>query len=102
VTFDGPGRAIQRARCIRQGAERLGIEVRVGLQTGEVEGRGDDIAGIAVHIAARVSAAAGAGEILVSRTVTDLVTGSGIDFEDRGERERKGVRDPSRLFAVKG
>ena len=74
--------------------------MRVGLHTGEVERHGDDLAGIAVHIAARVSAAAGAGEILVSRTVTDLVAGSGIDFEDRGEHELKGIREPWRLFAV--
>ncbi len=100
VTFDGPGRSIHCARALREGAQKLGIDVRVGLHTGEVEGRGADIAGIAVHIAARVAATAGAGEILVSRTVTDLVAGSGIDFEDRGERTLKGVRDPWRLFAV--
>ncbi len=101
LTFDGPGRAIHCARAIREGAQRLGIEVRVGLHTGEVERHGDDLAGIAVHIAARISAAGGAGEILVSRTVTDLVAGSGIDFEDRGERELKGIREPWRLLAVK-
>ncbi len=102
VTFDGPGRAIHFARAVREGAQRSGIDVRLGLHTGEVEGRGDDIAGIAVHIAARVAGTAGTGEILVSRTVTDLVAGSGIDFEDRGEHELKGVRDPWRLFAVVG
>ena len=102
ITFDGPGLAIQCASAIREGAQRLGIDVRLGLHAGEVEGRGGDIAGIAVHIAARVAAKARAGEILVSRTVTDLVAGSGIDFEDRGEHELKGVRDPWRLFAVRG
>jgi class 3 adenylate cyclase len=102
VTFDGPGRAIHCARGIREGAQRLGIAVRIGLHTGEVERHGDDIAGIAVHIAARVSAAGDAGEILVSRTVTDLVAGSGMSFEDRGERELKGVPEPWRLFRVTG
>jgi len=101
LTFDGPGRAIQCARAMREGAQELGIEVRAGLHTGEVERHGDDVAGIGVHIAARVSAIAGAREILVSRTVTDLVTGSGIEFEDRGEYELKGVPDRWRLFAVR-
>ena len=102
VTFDGPGRSIHCARALREGAQRLGIDVRVGLHTGEVEGRGSDIAGIAVHIAARVAAAAGPMEILVSRTVTDLVAGSEIGFEDRGEHELKGVTESWRLFAVVG
>lgn len=101
VTFDGPGRAIHCARAMRESARKLDIDVRLGLHTGEVEGRGDDIAGIAVHIAARVAATAGAGEILVSRTVTDLVAGSGLEFEDRGEYELKGVPDRWRLFAVR-
>jgi class 3 adenylate cyclase len=100
VTFDGPGRAIECGRAIRTRAQKLGVGVRVGLHTGEVESRGGDIGGIAVHIGARVAAAARLGEILVSRTVADLVTGSGIEFEDRGERELKGVPGSWRLFAV--
>jgi class 3 adenylate cyclase len=102
LLWQHPRRAIHCARAIREGAQGLEIEVRVGLHTGEVERRGDDVAGIGVHIAAQVSAAASAGEILVSRTVTDLVEGSGIEFQDRGERVLKGVREPGRLFAVKG
>ena len=98
--FDGPARAIQCGRAIREGARQLGIDVRVGMHTGEVELRGDDIAGIAVNIAARVVAAADAGEVLVSRTVTDLVAGSEIAFDDRGEYELKGVPGSWRLFAV--
>ena len=97
--FDGPGRAIQCAHAIRTRAKEMGIEVRGGLHAGEVEARGEDIGGIAVNIGARVAAAAGSGEILVSRTVTDLVAGSGLDFEDRGEHELKGVPKSWRLFA---
>jgi class 3 adenylate cyclase len=100
ATFDGPGRAIHCACAIRDAVEALGIEVRTGLHTGEVEVRGDDVAGIAVHLAQRVSAQAGPGEVLVSRTVTDLVAGSGIQFEDRGEHELKGVPGSWRLYAV--
>jgi class 3 adenylate cyclase len=102
VTFDGPGRAIQCAHVIRTRASQMGVELRVGLHTGEVEVRGEDFGGIAVHIGARVAAAAGPGEILVSRTVTDLVAGSGLDFEDRGEHELKGVPSTWRLFAFAG
>lgn len=102
ATFDGPARAIQCGCAMRDGAQQLGVEVRVGLHTGEVELRGDDIAGIAVHIGARVVALAGAGEVLVSRTVTDLVAGAGIEFEDRGEHNLKGVPGTWRLFAVGG
>jgi class 3 adenylate cyclase/alpha-beta hydrolase superfamily lysophospholipase len=102
VTFDGPGRAIQCANAIRTRASEMGVKVRVGLHTGEVEARGDDLGGIAVHIGARVAAAAGPDEILVSRTVTDLVAGSGLDFEDRGDHELKGVPNPWRLFAFVG
>jgi class 3 adenylate cyclase len=79
----------------------LGFNIRAGLHTGEIETRGDDVAGVAVHIAARVSSLADAGEVLVSRTVTDLVVGSGIGFEDRGDRELKGVPGHWRLFAVR-
>lgn len=100
ATFDGPARAIRCAQAIRDGAERLDIDVRIGLHTGEVETRGDDVGGIAVHIAERVSAHAGASEVLVSRTVTDLVAGSGIRFSERGETELKGVPGTWQLFAV--
>jgi class 3 adenylate cyclase len=98
--FDGPGRAIACATAIAQLTRELGIEVRAGLHTGEVELRGDDLAGLAVHIAARVGDLAGPGEVLVSTTVKDLVAGSGIQFVDRGEHELKGIPTPWRLFAV--
>ena len=91
ATFDGPARAIRCAQSICAGAHRLGLEVRAGLHTGEVEVRGDDVGGIAVHLAQRVSARADAGEVLVSRTVVDLVAGSGIAFDDRGVHELKGI-----------
>jgi len=100
ASFDGPARAISCAAAIRDGVRDLGLEVRCGLHTGECELVGDKLGGIAVHIAARVAAAAGAGEILVSATVRDLVAGSGIAFEDRGERELKGVPGVWRLFAA--
>jgi class 3 adenylate cyclase len=100
VTFDGPGRAIECGRAISTRAQHLGVGVRVGLHTGEVESRNGDIGGIAVHIGARVADAARRGEILVSRTVADLVAGSGIEFEDRGEQELKGLPGSWRLFAV--
>jgi class 3 adenylate cyclase len=100
VTFDAPARAIQCGLAMRDGAKQLGLDVRVGLHTGEVERRGDDIAGIGVHIAARVQACAQPGEVWVSRTVTDLVAGSGIAFSDRGEHQLKGVPGPWHLFAV--
>ncbi len=98
--FDGPQRAIRCATAIRDAVQALGIEVRAGLHTGECEVRGDDIGGIAVHIGARVSALAGAGEVLVSSTVRDLVVGSGIEFEDRGMHALKGVPGEWRLSAV--
>ena len=101
ATFDGPARAIRCALAITEAVRPLGIEVRVGLHTGEVELVGDDdVAGIAVHIAARVGAKAGTGEVLVSGTVKDLVAGSGIGFADRGEHVLKGIPDQWRLFAV--
>lgn len=102
ATFDGPARAIQSGLAIRDGARQLGIEVRLGVHTGEVERRGDDIGGIGVHIAARVEAHAQPGEVWVSRTVTDLVAGSGIIFGDRGEHQLKGVPGTWQLFAVQG
>jgi class 3 adenylate cyclase len=99
ATFDGPARGIRCARAITDGVRDLGIEVRAGLHTGECELLGDKVAGIAVHTGARVSALAGAGEVLVSETVRDLVAGSGIAFEDRGEHELKGVGE-RRIYAV--
>ena len=100
ATFDGPGRAIRCASAIRDSVRSLGIDLRAGLHTGEIELRGDDVAGVAVHIGARVSTLAGAGEVLVSSTVKDLVAGSGIDFDDRGEHELKGVPGSWKLYAV--
>jgi class 3 adenylate cyclase len=101
ATFDGPARAIRCATAIREGARaQWGLDVRSGLHTGEIELIGDDVGGIAVHIGARVSACADPGEVLVSGTVKDLVVGSGISFEDRGERELKGVPGSWRLWAV--
>ena len=97
-----PGRAINAAREIRDSAEPLGIRVRAGLHTGECELIGDDVGGMAVNIAARVSALAGPGEVLVSRTVKDLVVGSGIEFEERGDHTLKGVPDTWQLHAVSG
>ena len=100
ATFDGPARAIRCARAIVEESEPLGIRIRAGLHTGECEVMGDDIGGIAVHIAARVSALAQGGEVLVSRTVKDLVVGSGIAFADRGAHTLKGVADTWQLHAV--
>ena len=102
ATFDGPARAIGCARAIAEGVRPLGIEVRAGLHTGECEVMNGDIGGIAVHTGARVSAEAGPGEVLVSSTVKDLVAGSGIEFEERGARELKGVPGEWRLYAVSG
>ena len=98
--FDGPQRAIRCAMAIRDSVQSLGIEVRAGLHTGECELRGDDIGGIAVHIGARVSAMAGPNDVLVSSTLRDLVIGSGLEFEDRGAHQLKGVPGEWRLFAV--
>jgi class 3 adenylate cyclase/pimeloyl-ACP methyl ester carboxylesterase len=98
--FDGPQRAIRCAMAIRDAVQALGIEVRAGLHTGECEIRGDDIGGIGVHIGARVSALAGANDVLVSSTLRDLVIGSGLEFEERGSYELKGVPGEWRLFAV--
>jgi class 3 adenylate cyclase/pimeloyl-ACP methyl ester carboxylesterase len=102
ATFSGPARAVRCAEAIREGLRRLGLEVTAGVHVGEIELRGVDVGGIAVHIAARVQALARPGEILVSRTVVDLVAGSGIEFEDRGEHELRGVPRSWRLFAVDG
>jgi class 3 adenylate cyclase len=100
ATFDGPGRAIRCASDLREAVRSVGLEVRAGLHTGEVELSGDDITGIAVNIGARVGAQAGANEVLVSQTVKDLVAGSGLEFEDRGEHDLKGVPGPWRLWSL--
>jgi len=100
ATFDGPGRAVRCACAIRDSVKGLGLDLRAGLHTGEIELQGEKIGGIAVHIGARVSALARAGEVLVSRTVVDLVAGSQIEFADRGEHDLKGVPGTWRLFAV--
>jgi class 3 adenylate cyclase/pimeloyl-ACP methyl ester carboxylesterase len=100
ATFDGPGRAVRCARAIASSSRRLGVEVRAGLHTGEVELQGDDVAGLAVHIGARVCSLAGADEVLVTSTVRDLVVGSGIEFDDRGRHALKGVPGEWQVLAV--
>jgi class 3 adenylate cyclase len=102
ATFDGPARALQCGRALCDAARQLGFDVRVGVHTGEVERRGDDIAGLAVHIAARVEARAEAGEVWVSRTVADLLAGSAVAFVDRGEYDLKGVPGRWQLLALDG
>ena len=101
ATFDGPARAIRCATSIGEGSRALGVDVRSGLHTGECELIGDDVGGIAVHIGARVASLASPGEVLVSSTVKDLVVGSGLNFDDRGPHELKGVPGEWRLFAVR-
>jgi class 3 adenylate cyclase/pimeloyl-ACP methyl ester carboxylesterase len=101
ATFDGPARAIQAGRSIRDAMRSLGLEIRVGLHTGEVELRKDDVGGIAVHIGARVAALAQPGELLVSGSVPPLVAGSGIQFEERGMRELRGLDGEWPIYAVK-
>jgi class 3 adenylate cyclase len=100
ASFDGPARGIQCARSIVDSVKTIGLGVRAGLHTGECELVADTLGGVAVHIGARVAAQAGAGEVLVSRTVHDLVAGSGIEFSDRGLTELKGVPGEWQLFAV--
>jgi len=100
ATFDGPARAVECACAIRDAAAQLGLQVRSGVHTGEVEVRGDDVAGLAVVIAARVSARADAGAVWASRTVVDLVVGSGLRFTDRGAHELKGVPGSWNLYVV--
>ncbi len=102
ATFDSPGRAIECALAIREALRGLDLEMRAGVHTGEIEVRGDAVAGLTVHIGARVSALAGPGELLVSSTVKDLVAGSSVQFTDRGEHDLKGVPGSWRLFAVDG
>jgi pimeloyl-ACP methyl ester carboxylesterase len=100
ATFDGPARAVACAVSIRDAAKALGLQIRFGLHTGELELAGSDIRGIAVHTGARVAAKAGPGEVLASSTVRDLVAGSGLEFEDRGSHELKGVPGEWHLYAV--
>jgi len=100
ATFDGPARAVRCATSIIKRVRPLGIEVRSGLHTGEIELQRDDVGGIAVHIAARVAGMAETGEVLVSNTVRDLVAGSGLRFHDRGSHPLKGLPEPLRLFAA--
>ena len=101
AAFDGPARGIRCAQAILDALAGIGIQARSGLHTGEVEVVGDNLTGIAVHVGARVAATAGAGEVLVSSTVRDLVAGSGIEFEDRGLHELKGLDESRRLYAVR-
>jgi class 3 adenylate cyclase len=98
--FDGPARGVRCALAMTDALRPLGLEIRAGLHTGEIELAGDDIRGLAVHIGARIAALAGAGEVLVSRTVRDLVVGSGLTFQDRGAHVLKGVPDEWQLFAA--
>jgi class 3 adenylate cyclase len=100
ATFDGPARAVRCAQAVCEAVKPLGLEVRAGCHTGEIELLGADVGGIAVHIGARIAALAGPSEVLVSSTVKDLVAGSGLVFEDRGEHELKGVPDRWRLYAA--
>jgi pimeloyl-ACP methyl ester carboxylesterase len=100
ATFDGPARAIRCALAAIDSNREIGVTLRAGLHTGECERRGSEVSGIAVHIGARVAALAGPGEVLVSRTVKDLVAGSGLRFEDRGSHTLKGVPDDWQLFAI--
>ena len=100
ATFDGPARAIRCARSIVADVQSVGLEVRAGLHTGECELAGDQVRGIAVHTGARVASLAGAGEVLVSSTVRDLVAGSGIEFAERGVQSLKGIPGEWRLYAV--
>jgi class 3 adenylate cyclase len=102
ATFDGPARAIRCALATVEASQETGLSLRAGLHTGECERRDGDISGITVHTGARVAALAAGGEVLVSRTVKDLVAGSGLRFEDRGTRTLKGVPDVWQLYAVTG
>jgi class 3 adenylate cyclase len=102
AVFDGPARGVRCAEAVRDAIAELGVQLRAGLHTGECELRGDDVGGLAVHIGARVAHLAEPGEILVSRTVRDLVAGSGLVFADRGEHELKGVPDRWPVYAVVG
>ena len=100
ATFDGPARAVRCAAAIRAAVRQLGLDIRAGVHTGEVETSAEGVTGLAVHIGARIMGLAGAGEILATSTVKDLVAGAGIEFEDRGMRALKGVPTEWRVFAV--
>jgi class 3 adenylate cyclase len=100
ATFDGPARSVQCATAIRESTRQMGLNVRIGIHTGECEVRGESLEGVAIHIAARVSGIAAGGDILVSRTVKDLVAGSGIEFEDVGTHALKGISDDHQLYKV--
>jgi class 3 adenylate cyclase len=102
ATFDGPARAVQCALAISTALRPLGIEMRAGVHTGEIELRGDDVGGIAVHIGARVCSLAAANEVLTTRTVRDLTVGSDLLFSDRGEHALKGVPEPVQIYRVEG
>jgi class 3 adenylate cyclase len=102
ATFDGPARAVRCACALRDAVRPLGIEVRAGVHTGEIERIGDDVGGLAVNLGARVGALAGAGEVLASQTVRDLVVGSGIEWDERGAHTLKGVPGEWRVYAVRG
>jgi len=101
ATFDGPARAIRCACAVRDGVKPLGVEIRAGLHCGEIERQGDDVAGIAVHIGQRVASLARSNQVLVSRTVVDLLAGSEIAFDDQGDHELKGVPGTWRVFEVR-
>ncbi len=101
ASFDSPTRAIHCAAAVLEAVRPLGLELRAGIHSGECEMIGDDLGGIAVHVGARVAAAAGPGEVLVSSTVRDLVDGSGVQFEDRGAFSLKGVDGERKLFAAR-
>jgi class 3 adenylate cyclase len=101
ATFDGPARAVRCACALRGAIQRIGLELSAGVHTGEVERMGDDVGGLAVNLGARVGALAGPGEVLASQTVRDLVVGSGIEWEDRGAHELKGVPGEWRIYAVR-
>jgi class 3 adenylate cyclase len=101
ATFEGPARAVRCAVALRDAVSAFGLQLRAGVHTGEVERMGDDVGGLAVHLGARVGALAGAGEVLASQTVKDLVVGSGIEFEERGEHTLKGVPGEWRIYAVR-
>ena len=100
ATFDGPARAIRAGQALVAGLDELGLEARIGVHVGECELHEGKVSGIAVHIGARIAATAGAGEVMVSSTVRDLVAGSGLTFEDRGQREFKGVSGTWQLYAA--
>jgi class 3 adenylate cyclase len=102
ATFDGPARGVRCAQAIVEAMKPLGVEIRAGLHTGEIEYGGHDLAGVGVHIGARVGAKAGTNEVWVSSTVKDLVVGSGLGFADAGEHELKGVPDTWHLYRVVG